>query len=169
MKELIPTLGPRALFLKKLSELTDLQSASFSIYEESEATSDSNETLSVSDVSAESLPLPQDFVEDTILEDIPVGYVRQTAKIGQDLIDACNQPSVDLTSLLQASVEGQQILKSKGNLTPALRNKIVEIIINNEFKDNPGQKIYRDRFIELARHIKKIFPLRILTRITFHM
>lgn len=61
----------------------------------------------------------------------------------------------DLRALLQETLAGREILNSK-QLNPELRNKLTSILINHEL--NKSETISTQKFIELARHIKQVFP-----------
>lgn len=97
-----------------------------------------------------------DFLTDTVVNQIPSAPPSQQAFIVENIDDiVLVNEKFDLKELLQQTVAGREILNSK-QLTPNLRNKLTSLLVNYEL--NRSETISTQKFIELARHIKKVFP-----------
>lgn len=104
-----------------------------------------------------------DFISNEPLADVPVPYKSQKAFSVKNIeeINLIDEPltyNLDLKKLLEESAEGRYILESSGNFDEKIRNSLATIIINNELKHDITSLIPTDRFKQLARLIKRLFP-----------
>ncbi|KAL4718748.1 hypothetical protein ACJJTC_001599 [Scirpophaga incertulas] len=138
IKELIPVIGHRAKLTSQIAMLkniiTDAYSSSTTMYEVDTSSMD----LSTSILDTSNLGLESDMEQQESLE------TEDSKRAAADC----------------STNEGKGLLlryEASGLLDNASRRRLCSLIINNELKDNPDQKITSSRFYHLSHEITNIF------------